>query len=102
MKHSIYNICLKNKNGNYIAYNTFTTSLVEFDEPFYNKFLNMELLKSEVDSLYEMGFLVKDDEDELLRQNLIRINASYQDYNKVDNRITGCSRNIRNNSSIFS
>lgn len=83
MKHSIYNICLKNKNGNYIAYNTFTTSLVEFDEPFYNKFLNMELLKSEVDSLYEMGFLVKDDEDELLRQNLIRINASYQDYNKV-------------------
>lgn len=83
MKHSMYNICIKHKSGNYIAYNTFTTSIVELDEDFYIRFNNLDLTSEEIEQLYEMGFIVNDDEDELLRQKLIRSNASFQDYGKV-------------------
>lgn len=83
MKHSQYNISIKNKNGNYIVYNTFTTSLIELDEEFNKRFLELELSQEEIDSLYEMGYLVQDGEDEQLRQKLIRNEISYQDYGKV-------------------
>ncbi len=83
MKHSQFNISIKNKNGNYIVYNTFTTSMIELDEDFNQRFNNLELTQEEMDTLTEMGYLVRDDEDELLRQKLIRNEISYQDYGKV-------------------
>ena len=42
MKHSRFNISIKNKNGNYIVYNTFTTSMVELDEDFNQRFINLD------------------------------------------------------------
>ena len=83
MKHSRFNISIKNKNGNYIVYNTFTTSMVELDEDFNQRFINLDLTQEEFDTLFEMGYLVHDDEDELLRQKLIRNEISYQDYGKI-------------------
>ena len=83
MKHSQYNVSIKNKNGKHIVYNTFTTSLIELDEEFNKRFHALDLNQEEIDSLYEMGYLVQDGEDELLRQKLIRNEISYQDYGKV-------------------
>lgn len=83
MKQSQYNIAIKNKNGNYLVYNTFTTSMIELDEDFYARFEEADLNGEEKAELYEMGFLVQDGEDELLRQQLIRTEISYQDYGKV-------------------
>lgn len=68
MKPSIFNICVKDtESGNFIIYNTHSTSIVSLNEEMYNSIFidgNFSVTQS-VQILKQNGFLVEDNEDEL-------------------------------------
>ena len=72
MKKSLFNINIKN-DKKILLYNTFSTSLVSLEENLYNKIFDKnDFSLPETETLYNMGFLVDDDCDEVKEMERIR------------------------------
>ena len=76
-----------------LLYSTYTTSLVELDKKIYEEvFINKNYTKNkeDVQALYDMGFLVSDDKDEVaflekLRIETLKANSSSPSYGMSNN-----------------
>lgn len=81
-----------------LLYSTFSTSLIELDQNIYEEVFvnaNFENYKDDVQALYEMGFLISSDEDEVkflenLRMKTLEANESMPSYYIVC-PTTGCN-----------
>lgn len=88
MKESIFNIAQKYNEG-ILLYNTFSTALVELENSIYSAiFLNGSYeLYEESKALYEMGFLIDDDKDEIETLKKIRNEVIANSSEKIGNII---------------
>ena len=89
MKPSMFNI-VQHYNENILLYNTYSTSLVEIESAIYNEIFidgNYSDYKDEVDALFELGFLVENNCDELLEQELLRKTVIENNSGKISNII---------------
>ena len=87
MKNSIFNIVQDYKDG-YLLYNTFTTSLVELTKNLYTSiFIKGDYSFDEVVALYDMGFLVDNDCDEIREMETLRSTVILNSSHKISNII---------------
>lgn len=89
MKPSMFNIA-QLYNDNILLYNTYSTSLVEIEPAIYNRIFidgNYSDHKDEIDALFELGFLVENDCDELSEQELLRKTVIENNSDKIANII---------------
>lgn len=89
MKPSMFNIA-QLYNDNILLYNTYSTSLVEIEPAIYNRIFidgNYSDHKDEIDALFELGFLVENDCDELSEQELLRKTVLENNSDKIANII---------------
>lgn len=72
MKPSMFNIPIK-EGEKTLLYNTLTTSMISLNNDLYRSiFLEHIFSVKEADTLYEMGFLVEKDCDEVLEMRKLR------------------------------
>lgn len=88
MKGSRFNIAIK-RDENVLLYNTFSTSLVELDYPIFNDiFINHKFSDyEETKVLYEMGYIVDDNFDELALMEEFRQDVIDNSSSKIANII---------------
>ena len=87
MKKSSFNIVQEYQN-HFLLYNTLSTSIVEIERELYNQIFEMgDYSLSEVKALYEMGFLVDDNCNEVQEMRLLRDEVIKNSSEKIGNII---------------
>lgn len=87
MKRSIFNVVQKYQD-HFLLYNTLSTSIVEIEKEVYNRvFLDEDYSLDETIALYEMGFLIDDECDEVQEMRMLRGEVIRNSSEKIGNII---------------
>lgn len=86
MKHSYYNITVKNKDNMYLIYNSMSGYMIKLDEHDYQSFLDINKIQKEISTeLLSLGFLIDDETNEL---EVLKYNNGIRKYNPNELSIT--------------